>query len=559
MREKAVSTHRPLSHRILRAGMAVSIAHVLFKLAGLVQAKAMGHYLSPQEFDVLTFAFENCIFGVFLIGEEVIGPAAMPVFMRQLDLEGESSAWRFANTLLTFQVLVLVPVIALLLLFPEALVQICTQWTPEKKPELVAMGSRYVRALAPALAGLSIGSTTYVLLNGHKRFFLAAFGDAVWKFAAVGGLLAAVIFQGGGNVGRGLILGLLLGSVLKVATHLVGLRDKLHLFRPRFAFSDPAFQRMLWLALPLLAGILVAKARDLFNNVYVPSGADSAGLIQALSMGKKLQGTVSFLVPYAFSIAVFPFFCELVDRNDHARLGRVITRSGRMLLACFIPLVAVIAVLAQPLTALLFAGGRFDALAVERTSVAMACCTLVLPATAIEMLAMQAFFAHRRMVAVTGVGIVFSLLSMAISWAGFRLCGSNSLLLLGVIAGGFSLSRVLKSLTLVKMLRASTPLAFPVRETLLFLLRVLACALLMAGAAWLMARGTSHLAAAAGLHLGGRLLDMARLGGGSAAALVAGAAALWLLRIHEPREMVQWVLARAKGKLKRGDAKGPRL
>ncbi len=540
--------HRSLGHRILRAGFAVAVAHVLFKLAGLVQAKAMGHYLTPQEFDVLTFAFENCIFGIFLIGEEVIGPAVMPVFMRQLDLEGEPSAWRFANTLLTFQFLVLVPVIVLLVLFPELLVRICTQWTLAKKPELVTMGSQYVQALAPALVGLSLGSTTYVLLNGHKRFFLAAFGDAVWKFAAVGGLLAAVVFHGGGSAGRGLILGLLLGSVLKVITHLVGLRDKLHYIRPCFAFGDPVFRRMLWLALPLLAGILVAKVRDLFNNVYVPSGIDSAGLIQAISMGKKLQGTISFLVPYAFSIAVFPFFCELVDRKDHARLGQVITRSGRMLLACFIPLVAVIAVLAQPLTALLFAGGHFDALAVQRTAVSMACCTLVLPATAVEMLVMQAFFAHRRMVAVTVVGIVFSVLSMAISWVGFRMCGGNSLLLLGVIAGGFTLSRVLKSLALVEMLRSSTPQAFPVRETLSFLLRVIVCALLMAGVAWLVARHAPQVAGVAGVHLHGRLLLMLQLGCGSAAALATGLVALWLLRIHEPREMAQWALAKVRGR-----------
>jgi hypothetical protein len=39
------------------------------------------------------------------------------------------------------------------------------------------------RTLGPAVIGLSLGSTTYVLLNGYKRFFLAAFGDAVWKFA----------------------------------------------------------------------------------------------------------------------------------------------------------------------------------------------------------------------------------------------------------------------------------------------------------------------------------------------------------------------------------------
>ncbi len=546
------TSHVTLTHRILRAGLAVAIAHVLFKLAGLVQAKAMGHYLSAQEFDVLAFAFENCIFGLFLIGEEVIGPAVMPVFMRQLDQEGEAKAWRFANTLLTCQVLLLLPLIAVLLLWPEVLVRLCTQWTPAKKPELVAMANQYVRALAPALVGLSLGSTTYVLLNGHKRFFLAAFGDAVWKFAAVGGMLGAVVFAGGGMAGKGLVLGLLLGSVLKVATHLVGLRDKLHFIRPCLAVNDPAFRRMLWLAVPLLAGILVAKVRDLFNNVYVPSGCDTAGLIQALSMGKKLQGTISFLVPYAFSIAVFPFFCELVDRNDQQRLGQVITRSGRLLLACFLPLVAVLAVLAYPLTSLLFAGGHFDALAVERTSVAMACCTLVLPATAVEMLVMQAFFAHRRMVAVTVVGILFSLLSMVISWLGFRWCSDNSLLLIGVIAGGFTVSRALKSFVLVEMLRSSTPQAFPVRETLSFLVRVSACALLMAGAAWL-AVWLVPAVTSGGRH--GRILDLLRLGGGAAAAAIVGLAATRLLRIREPYEMVQWALNKLR-KRRAGNAKG---
>jgi hypothetical protein len=52
-----------LEKRIFRAGTLVLIAHVLFKLAGLIQAKAMGHYLPPATFDVVyAFAFENCIF-----------------------------------------------------------------------------------------------------------------------------------------------------------------------------------------------------------------------------------------------------------------------------------------------------------------------------------------------------------------------------------------------------------------------------------------------------------------------------------------------------------------
>ena len=70
------------------------------------------------------------------------------------------------------------------------------------------------------------------------------------------------------------------------------------------------------LAIPLLAGILIAKVRDQVNDVYVLSALDESGLMQANSMGRKLQSTLLYLVPYTLSIAVFPFFCELVDRDS---------------------------------------------------------------------------------------------------------------------------------------------------------------------------------------------------------------------------------------------------
>jgi len=541
-----------VTHRILRAGIVVTIAHGLFKLAGLAQTWAMARWLPTNEYESFTFAFDYCLFGVFLVGEEVIGPAVMPLFMRRLDDDNEPGAWRFANTFLTLQFLLLVPTVLLIMAHPDWLVRLCTQWSLESRPEEAAMGAQRIRSLAPALIGLSLGSTTYVVLNGYKRFFLAAFGDAVWKFAAMIGLVASVALWGTGTAGRGLVLGLLLGSVLKVATHIVGLRDKIGRFRPRLALSDPALREMLWLVLPLLAGTVFAKVRGMVNGVYVLSGIHSHGWIQANQMGNKLQGSINWLVPYAFGIAIFPFFCELVDRRDEKQLGHLITRSGRMLLAIFIPFVAVVAVLARPLSAFVFKGGYFDDAAAGRMAVSLACYMLVLPASAIETLVMQAFFAHRRMVAITVAGIGFSTLSMGISWMGLRTCGQNGLLLLAVVAGGFTLTRTLKSFVLVAMLRSSTPTAFPTRETAWFLARLSACALVMAGAAWLASHSVQPAVAHAGLHhLKGRLLELARLVVGSGAAVIIGIIVCPLLHIREPREMVHWATNKVRSRMAR--------
>jgi len=540
-----------LEDRVTHAGMLVICAHFLFKVAGFAQTLAMGHWLTKSEYDSFTFAFTTCLFGVFLVGEEVIGPAMMPIFMRRLDEKNESGAWQFANTFLTLQFLLLIPTVLLIMLHPDWLVRFCTQWSDGDQPGAAATSTRFVHDLAPALFGLSIGSTTYVILNGYKRFFLAAFGDAVWKMAAVGGLIVAALFWTGGAAVKGLTLGLLLGSVLKVVTHLLAMRDKLRLIRPRLTLTDPALRAVFWLMLPLLVGIVFAKVRGMVNDVYVLSGIHSAGWIQANNMGRALQGSINWLVPYAFAIAVFPFFCELVDDNDEARMGQLITRSGRMLLVIFIPCAAVVAVLSRPLAAFIFKGGYFDDVSVQRTAISLACYILVLPASAIETLVMQAFFAHRRMVAITVVGVLFSFLSILISLAGIPFCGQNGLLLLGVVAGGFTLSRMLKSLVLVWMLRSNTPSAFPARETLAFLARTTLVAVLMAEVAWVGSHGAARF-----LHLHGRLQDLLRLSAGSLAALVVGAIACAVLRIREPREMLHWTLAKVRNRRRKPHSGG---
>jgi putative peptidoglycan lipid II flippase len=532
-----------LERRIFKASLFVLIAHMLFKLAGLIQAVVMGRFLPPETFDsVYVVAFEGCVFMLFMIGEQVLGPTMLPLFMRELDTHSEEVAWRFVNTVLTVQFIVLVAAEAALCLAPHAVVEILTQWGPDSSPEKFELAARSVRTLAPASVGLSLGSTTYVLLNSYKRFFLAAFGDAAWKFCAVLFLAAGVLPSRDGA--QMLMWGLVAGSVCKLASHLLGLRDKLRHFRPTFALADPAVRAALkslcLLALPLLLGILFATLRDRVNDNYVLSALDESGLMQANSMGKKLQSTLLFLVPYTLSIAVFPFFCELVDRQDNVRLGSLVTRFGRMLLSVFVPFAFFVAVAAVPITSLIFKGGYFDAVAVRRTALSLSFYTFMLPASAIEMLVMQAFFANRRMWSVTVIGMAFSLVSILISWVGLKVCGGRDLLLLAFIGGGFTLARTFKCVTLVEMLKANAPV-FPFAETCAFLGRVTLAAGLASGLSWL---ALHHVGLVAGLP--GRLGDLLRLGVAGAVFGAAYLAAAHGLRIGELRELFAFALQKVR-------------
>ena len=532
--------------RFMKAGVAVGAALLLFKLAGLIQARAIGQFLSKETGDVYVFAFENCIFALFLLGEGVIGPALMPVFMRTRDEgpEGEQRAWRFAGAFLTWQFLILIAAIALLMACPESVVRLLTSWTPENRPDKFALAVATVRRLAPALLGLSLGSTTYALLNAHKRFFLAALGDAAWKFTAVAALYLFATRTG--DPASVLIAGLVCGSVVKLLLHLWGLRDKLRLLRPSLGVRTEEFRSFALLAVPLIVGVVFAIVRDNVNYVYFPSLLTD-GMMQANSWGSKLEKVLVMLVPTTLSIAAFPFLCEMAERGDRSVFGDFITKTGRQLLALFLPFAAVIAVLAVPLTALVFGGGKFDAVSVQRAALAMACYTFALPAVAVETILMKAFFASRRTVAVSVLGIVFSTLSMFISWGGSRLFRENELLVLGVIAGGFTLTRWMKTTSLAVLFRRSAP-AFPAAETASFLARLILASAAIAGAAYVGRTLGSLLQnwppIPRGSETPGWMVNLAELGLGGLAALVALVASFALLRIREPLELLR--LARSR-------------
>ena len=544
----ASSSPRPrtsFAGRFLKAGAAVGAALLLFKLAGLFQSIAVGHYLPKATGDVYVFAFENCIFALFLLGDGVIGPALMPVFMRARDEgpDGERRAWRFASAFLTWQFFVLAAAVALLMAFPETVVRVLTSWTPENRPDKFALAASTVRRLAPALLGLSLGSTTYALLNAHKRFFLAAFGDAAWKFTAVAAL--CLLAPRTGDPAAALIWGLVCGSVAKFLLHLWGLRDKLGDLRPSFGVRSEEFRSFALLALPLVAGVVFAVVRDNVNYVYFPSLL-SDGMMQANSWGSKLEKVLVLLVPTTLSIAAFPFFCEMAERGERAVFGDFITKTGRQLLALFLPFAAVVAALSLPIVELVFRGGPFDGDSVRRTAVAMSCYTFALPAVAVETILMKAFFASRRTLAVSVLGIVFSTMSMFISWAGARYGAGNDLLVLAVIAGGFSLTRWLKAASLVALFRRGTP-AFPAASTLSFLARLsIASAAAALAARWAAVGPAAALAARFGVA--GRAADIVDLGLGGLAALIALAAAFALLRIREPLELVGLVKNRRAGR-----------
>ena len=84
-----------IAERIIKAGAAVFVAHLVFKLVGFIQFFAVGSIIETSQWETIYgFAFEGVLFSLFLIGEELIGPALLPVFATEKENVSETAAWQ---------------------------------------------------------------------------------------------------------------------------------------------------------------------------------------------------------------------------------------------------------------------------------------------------------------------------------------------------------------------------------------------------------------------------------------------------------------------------------
>ncbi|MCW8133611.1 MAG: oligosaccharide flippase family protein [Planctomycetota bacterium] len=476
---------RSIGERVVKATAAIMVAHLLARAMGLVQWSFIGHYHYGAESDAFVFVFEGILWSVFLIGEESLGPAFLPVFMSAREKDSEAAAWRFTSVLLLLQTAILMAAIAALMLFPDDAVRLFSRFKSDADAgaggiSRAELSTHFLRLMAPSLLGLSIGSLTYMVLNGYKKFFWPAFADAMLKLALVAGI---VIGHRMGLKADALIAGVLAAGVTKIAVHLYALRGHLSKFRFTLDLKDPHLRKFLLLVAPLLAGIVFAKMRDYFNNIYVISSLET-GLLSIYSFGRKIYNAVGFLVPYPLSLALFPFLCELVDRDDRAQMGAFLTRASRIMLMIFLPVSAVIVVLSVPMAQTLYqTGGKMGAEEVALAGRVNAIYSAVLPFYALETILMQAYFSSRRVVSVTVIGIFFSALSMVVSWVGivhYQLKGEDALML---VALGFTVSRVLKALALIAVLKMTGLPLMPLGPMISFSVRAILLTAACAGAA----------------------------------------------------------------------------
>lgn len=466
------------------AALAIAAIHLLAKIGGYIQKRFLSQFIGTTMAGDACVGMEKIFQLIFFIPEELLSHSLLPVFSRTRARDGEAAAWRLASLTGTLQALILIVTTIAAMVWAPALVHLVLEGFT-KNQEKFELTVRLVRYSMLGLFCTSIGSLTYVLLNAYKRFVTPALGDITQKIGIVAGLV--VVFYGFSELGPlGYAIGFILGGIFKLVTHLLALGSKLKLVRPGFDFKSPGLRELGWLMVPLLAGTIVAKIRDGWEQRLASQAAVVVtGTVAALDYAKKIALMPVLVVPYAFSKAVFPFFADWASNDDRPRLTQSFHECCRLMVFLFLPLSVAFIILQRELVTLAYKGGKFDDQSVLLTAAPFVIYSLGLVFYALEMIAIQVFYAYRDAKTPFYLGLIASALQISIAWAAGLALGFGG----AGIALGYAVAKALKLVLMWWQLRHRLT-GFEFRTHLVLLAKTIVASAVMG--AWLYA---GHLAA----------------------------------------------------------------
>jgi len=536
---------------------------------------------------------------------KVLMPVFMPMFRRLIDEDGEEKAWQFANTIITLLGFFVITVAIVAFTFaPKIVTTLLPKFSGETQALAVQllrwMSPGLVVTLFAAMAQGILNSykvfsypsageaahkitwaTVLFIAISIPRFKGSEFAAQCMGISFLAGCLvqAGILFAGVSKHATFFRLGLLVLSKTRLMRELgilalavaacAGCVPLLHktgidennlkfalittfifigciwslLFWHRARKSTDVMARCAALMAPLLIGILFARYRDLtsaFFQSYSPKGA--FGIIE---IAKKVVNLPTVLVAYSLSIAMFPYLCDLASRKDTKGLAEIVARTLRMIALFFIPLTVLTVIMAEPVMQLLVDRVGWSDELIRTGGIALAFVSLGLFFMSIENILMTTFFSLQRMVLPTVLGIFFSVTySIGLWFVITKLGYSEPEQAFLVVCIAYPLPKILKNLTLMFFLHRRIGL-FKIGETSAFIAKLIIISAAVAGSSWMTFQGVSRALPLAPMVEMGRLkfelLKCIHVAVPSLAAALVFFTLIFILKLEEPRIIIQWV------------------
>jgi putative peptidoglycan lipid II flippase len=405
-----------------------------------------------------------------LFSQAALSAAFVPVFTDLLQQGRKREAFRVAATLFW---IILIALGSLTLLWMGIADFVVPLFTGAHIPADLTAGLS--RVLFPVVLLLSLTGLFVGILQAYDQFTIPALAPAVWNLVILVLLVVLHSQFHGENQIYAYAIAWLVATIVQML--MVAFTLRTIDFRLSFALDwrDPRVHRVLLLFLPVTISIGIVNL-DIFINAgfgslvssHAPAAINNAFRIYMLPQG---------IFSVAVATVLFPTLSRFAAGRNVAGIRRAVGTGTRQINLLLIPSAALIAVLATPITRLVYQHGNFGALSTHLTAIALFWFSFSLPFAGVNLLLTRTFFAVQRPWIPTKLAAMNMAVDVIVSIALYKPLG-----IAGLVIGTASANIVMTALQLHR-LRIGLNGRLEGGQTLMITVRVVVATVLMAAVA----------------------------------------------------------------------------
>ncbi|MGH3728374.1 MAG: murein biosynthesis integral membrane protein MurJ [Micromonosporaceae bacterium] len=344
----------PAARRIAGAAALIAAITVLARVVGFARIVVFYGTVGENDLGQVYHAANtvpNIIFEIVAGG--ALASLVVPMLAGPLAGADRTAVNRTVSALLTWTLVILVPVAALVALLAEPMMSVLSG---AADPEMVALGARMLRVFAPQLPLYGIGIVLTGVLQAHQRFAWPAAAPLLSSVTVIGAYLAFAAVAGlGADIGEftlgqelvlsaGTTLGVaVLSLCLVVPVARLGVR-----YRPTLAFADRAGSQVRGLA---LAGAVTIAAQQcaLLLVVYLTYPPAPSGSLVVYTFAQTIYFLPWGVLAVPLATSAYPALAEAAVTGDETRYHRLLSGSVRGILLLGFLGAAVLVAVARPM------------------------------------------------------------------------------------------------------------------------------------------------------------------------------------------------------------------
>jgi len=333
-----------------------ALATGLSRILGLIREVVAAYYFGAAgKINAFTVAFQVPNLIRALVADAALSSAFVPVFSELLEKGERKRAWRVASSLFWLMLLGLGALTALFIILAPLVI------SPFGDPggdRALAIGLS--RVLFPIVTLLGVSGVIVGILNSYEHFTVPALTPVFWNLAIIAGLVIGVPQAGSMSTKLYVYAGsIVIGTVIQVLLPIPWLRGLDGRLQLVLDWRDPAVRGVFKLMIPVTLSLGLINFNSVVDSIFASRLIDPNLAPTAIDKAFRLYMLPQGMFSVAIATVLFPSLARLAARGDLDGFRSTVNLGLRQIGFMLIPAGVVTAVLAEPITRIVYQRGHW--------------------------------------------------------------------------------------------------------------------------------------------------------------------------------------------------------